>query len=68
MHVYAQQYISESQIQENIFDHSYQKGVDYHRLGCKNQLMCAGVTAKSMDNFFLPSPECVIFRLDKELR
>ena len=39
-----------------------------YKSGFKHQLMFQGVTAKSFDNFFPPSPECVIFRLDKELR
>jgi len=35
--------------------------------GFKNQLMCAGVTVKLFDSFFLPTPECVILCLDKGL-
>ena len=39
-----------------------------YRPGDKHQLMCAGVTAKSFECFFPPTPECVVFRLDKGLR
>jgi len=39
-----------------------------YRPGRKHQLMCAGVTAKSLDCFFPPTPESVVFCLDKGLR
>ncbi len=32
-----------------------------YRPGFKSQLMCTGVTAKSFNSFFPPTPECVIF-------